>query len=176
MRDLRLDFQPSRSGALALVALLAAVMLCVDAALDWQAAGQRLDDIESRVTEAEKRYKRLNRRGSEASERIAALPPEQSKALNQATAAIAFDWESIYRAVDRASGEDVALLAIVPDMAGKTLQISGEARSLKAALAFVEALPQAPLARASLSSHKIKQADPQRPVLFEIVAQWRMAP
>lgn len=172
MRDLQLDFQPRRPGPLALLALLAAALVCLDAGIEWRAAGLRLNEVSARVAEAEKR---LNRQSGQANERFAALPPEQSKALSQASAAIAFDWEAIYRSIDRATGEDIALLAIVPDMAGKSLQISGEARDLKSLLAFVEALPQAPLTRASLASQKIKQDDPQHPVLFDIVAYWRFS-
>ena len=52
------------------------------------------------------------------------------------------------------------------------MQISGEARDLKAALAFVEALRREPFANVALLSHQIKQSDPQQPILFEIAATW----
>jgi hypothetical protein len=43
---------------------------------------------------------------------------------------------------------------------------------MKAALAFVDALRVAPLAKVALLSHQIKQNDPQQPVIFEISATW----
>jgi len=97
---------------------------------------------------------------------------EESKALRIAIDAIRVDWEGLYRAIDQAVGDDVALLAVRPSSTGKAVQISGEARDMKAVLAFVEALRAAPLAKVSLLSHQIKQNDPQQPIIFEIAATW----
>ena len=50
-----------------------------------------------------------------------------------------------------------------------------EARDLGAMLAFVDALrsdPQTRLAQVVLISHQVRQNDPQRPITFEISAQW----
>ena len=97
---------------------------------------------------------------------------DESKALRQAISAIRIDWAQLYRSIDAATSEDISLLAIRPNAQGKSVQISGEARDLKAALAFVEALRREPLANAALVSHQIKQNDPQRPIIFEIAATW----
>jgi hypothetical protein len=85
---------------------------------------------------------------------------------------IRIDWEKLYRSIDQATSEEIGLLAIRPSVAGKSVQISGEARDMAAALAFVEALRREPLTNAALLSHQIKQSDPQRPIVFEIAATW----
>ncbi len=174
MRELDLDFQPRRRGLLPVVLLLAGAVLAADAWLDARALGRQLDDIENQVHQAQRRADRLARDGGPSSG--AALTAGQDKALRQAVAAIGVDWEGLYRHLDQAVSEEVALLAIVPEASGKTLQISGEARHLPAALAFVEALRRPPLARAILLSHRIKSEDGQRPVVFEISATWQPAP
>lgn len=171
MRDLCLDFQPRRAGLLPVVLLLAGAFLAADAWFDAYRLGLQQEEIEVQLRQAQRRADRLVRDGNAAAGPT--LNAEQDKALHLATAAIAIDWEALYRHIDQATREDVALLAIVPNTAGKTLQITGEARNLPAALAFVEALRRPPLPQATLLSHKIKTEDGQRPVVFEISATWK---
>lgn len=172
MRDLSLDFLPRRPGLLPVVLLLAGGVLAVDAGFDLKALGRQQDDLAAQVQQAERRADRLARAGKPDA---AALNAEQDKALRQAAAAIAIDWEALYRHIDRATQEDVALLTIVPNVAGKSLQISGEARNLPAVLSFVEALRRPPLTEAILLSHQTKSEDGQRPVVFEISATWNLS-
>lgn len=176
MRDLALDFQPRRPGLLPFILLLVGAVLCADAWLEASQQNAQLADLESRQEQAKRRADRLNRASREAAQREAALPAEQGKALQQAVAAIRIDWDGLYRQIERATPEDVSLLGITPNAAAKSLQISGEARNLHAALGFVDALRRPPLSQVSLLSHKIKTDDPQRPVSFEISATWTSAP
>ncbi len=171
MREIMLDFQPRRPGLLALVLLLAGVLLCADAWLEETVLRERLNEVESRLAQSRQRADRLaaGRRDSRPENVFSA---EESSALRQAIGAIRIDWETLYRSIDKAVSEEVSLLAIRPNVTGKSLQISGEARDLAAALAFVEALRQEPLAHVALLSHQIKQNDPQHPIVFEISATW----
>lgn len=172
MRDLGLDFQPRRPGLLPLVLLLAGGVLLADAGFDLKQLDQQREDIAAQVQQAQRRADRLARHGKPDA---TPLNAEQDKVLRQTAAAIAIDWEALYRHIDQATREDVALLAIVPNVAGKSLQISGEARHLPAALAFVEALGRPPLAQAILLSHQTKSEDGQHPVVFEISATWNLS-
>jgi Tfp pilus assembly protein PilN len=176
MRDLALDFQPRRPGLLPLILLLVGAVLCADAWLEASQQNAQLADLESRQEQAKRRADRLTRASREAAQREAALPAEQGKALQQAVGAIRIDWEALYRHIDQATQEEVSLLAITPNVAAKSLQISGEARNLQAALGFVESLRRPPLSQVNLLSHKIKADDPQRPVSFEIAATWTSSP
>ncbi|MBL8415610.1 MAG: hypothetical protein JNM42_14315 [Propionivibrio sp.] len=171
MREIMLDFQPRRPGLLALVLLFAGVLLCADAWLEDTTLRERLNDVESRLAQARQRADRLaaGRRDSRPENVFSA---EENSALRQAIGAIRIDWDKLYRSIDRAVSEEVSLLAIRPNAAGKSLQISGEARDMAAALAFVEALRREPLAHVALLSHQIKQNDPQHPIVFEISATW----
>lgn len=171
MREIDLDFQPRRPGALTIVLLVAGLLLGIDVWLDARALGEQLAEAELGLAQAKRRAERIetSRRDSQPENVFSA---EENKALRLAIDAIRVDWEGLYRAIDQAVGEDVALLAIRPSATGKAVQISGEARDMKAALAFVEALRGAPLAKVALLSHQIKQSDPQQPIIFEIAATW----
>ncbi|WP_265946196.1 PilN domain-containing protein [Dechloromonas sp. A34] len=172
MPDLGLEFQPHRPGLLPLLLLFAAGVLCVDAGIDLRDQHAQLAELQAQQAAAQRRAERLALATSASAGRAAALPSDQEKALRQAVAAIRVDWEELYRHIDRATPEDVALLALTPNVAGASLQISGEARDIKAALGFVEALRRPPLSKVSLLSHKVKAEDPQHPVTFEIAATW----
>lgn len=171
MRDLGLDFQPRRPGLLTVVLLFAGVLLCADAWLEDRTLLSQQEEVEARLAQAKRRADRVDagRRDSRPENVFSA---EEGKTLRQTIGLIRIDWEQLYRSIDAATGEDVALLAIRPSAAGKAVQISGEARNMAAALAFVEALRREPLDKAVLLSHQIKQSDPQQPILFEIAATW----
>lgn len=173
MRNPDIDFQPRRPGLLGMALLLAGGVLCADTWYDWQGKREQLADLQAQMNQLEKRSKQLRRNGQPGNEPETALTAEQGKALRQAENTIRIDWEALYRHIDRATGEDLVLLGITPNTAAHTLQLSGEARNLPAILAFIEALRQAPLEQVALLSHKIKSDDPQRPISFEIAANWK---
>jgi len=177
VREIALDFQPRRPGLLSLVVLLAGLLLCADAWFDDSTLRAAQSEAESRLAASLRRAERAAASRREARPE-SVFPAAEAKALGQAVAAIGVDWEALYRAIDRATSDDVALLAIRPNVAGRTVQISGEARDIAAALAFVDALRQgapSPLAQPVLISHQTRQNDPQHPIVFEIAATWRSA-
>jgi hypothetical protein len=142
MRDPALNFQPRRPGLLTVVLLLAGLLLCADAWLEASTLRSQLDEVESKLAQAKRRADRID------------VSRRDSRP------------ENVF------SADESSLLAIRPNAAGKSVQISGEARDMKAALAFVEALRREPLDNAALLSHQLKQNDPQRPIIFEISATW----
>lgn len=81
-------------------------------------------------------------------------------------------WDTLFRELETASGEGVALLAIQPDPASRKIRIAGEARKLEAVLDYVERLEaRKGLTGVFLLGHEIRDAPP-RPVAFTINAQW----
>jgi hypothetical protein len=171
MRDPGLDFQPRRPKFLTLVLFAAAVLLAGDAAFEEFNSRARLEDALQQTARAETRRGR-----AEAQQRQqqpeSLLSAEQAAALRVATGALAVEWERLFLTIDQAVGEDVALLAIRPSLAAQSVQISGEARDMAAALAFADALRRAPLARVVLLSHSVRINEPGRPIAFEISAEW----
>ena len=170
MRRFDLDFQPRRPGLLAVVLLLAALILCLDQWLEYDRLRQQNSELQSRLEQLQQRAKRLN---GQAARPESLFSVEENKALQQAVKAIRVDWEALFRHVEQASGKDISLLQIRPNVSGRTLHVGGEARNMAAALAFVDALRGAPLSDVVLISHQIKQNDAQRPIVFEIAATWQ---
>jgi Tfp pilus assembly protein PilN len=90
---------------------------------------------------------------------------------------LSLPWERMFRAVESAVGTDVALLAIEPDAAKQTLQVSGEARDYTAVLAFMARLEDGhQLQRVHLLSHEVRTDAPERPTQFTLSARWRAQP
>lgn len=171
MREIDLDFQPRRPGMLSVVLLLAALLLGADVWLEDGELRGKLDEAEASLAKAQRRAERLDA-GQRNSRPENVFTADESKAMRQAISAIRIDWEALYRGIDQSISEEVSLLAIRPSVTARTVQISGEARDMAAALAFVESLRREPLAQVVLLSHQIKQSDPQNPIVFEISATW----
>lgn len=174
MRDPGLDFQGRRGWLPGILLLLVAGVLCLDALAEYHGLSLQREELAERERAATRRAERL------AAARRAATPDTlfsaaEIKLMQQAAQAMRVDWEGLFAAVERAGSEEVCLLAVRPDVGGKALWLSGEARDLPAVLAFVEALRKAPLANVVLLSHQIRQGDPQHPVSFEIAATWTPA-
>lgn len=174
MREPMLDFQPRRPRLMTLALVAAGIVLCLDAGLEYAALDERLSAVGEQLERATRHAERqaAARRDSRPEELFS---PAEGKSLQQSAKALRVDWEGLFGGIEQAVSEDVCLLAVRPDVAGKSVQISGEARNLAAALAFVDALKQDPLSRVVLLSHQIRHSDPQRPVVFEIAATWTTA-
>ena len=70
---------------------------------------------------------------------------------------------------------DVSLLTVEPDRVNRKLKLTAEARSLPAALQYVQRLQKNPaLHDALLESHQIRTEITERPVRVQIVADWRI--
>lgn len=172
MRNLTdLDFQPRRPGPLPVLLLLVGAVLCADQWIEYNRLREQREETQGRLEQVERRAARIDasRRDSQPENVFSA---DENKALRQTFGAIRVDWAALNRHIENATSADVALLAVRPNVSGRALQISGEARNISAALAFVDALRTHPLADVVLVSHQIRQNDPQRPIVFEISATW----
>jgi len=69
----------------------------------------------------------------------------------------------------------VAVLEVEPDPAKHQVRITAEARSLPAALAYLERLQKSRVLRyPMLESHERKKDDPEHPVRVKLAAEWRL--
>jgi Tfp pilus assembly protein PilN len=105
------------------------------------------------------------------------LAPEQVAAVNRAVAALNLPWDNLFGAVEAARPEKVALLNLEPDGVRRSLRLVAEARDSADMLAFVDRLAARPeLATVNLVKHEIQEKDAQRPLRFQVDAQWKEAP
>jgi hypothetical protein len=123
--------------------------------------------------------------------RIAAVAPGRRAAKSDPGAARAEDdareavtelstpWSVLLRELELASQDSngtVAVLGVEPDREKRQVHVIAEARTLPTALTYVERLQQsAALRYPMLESHEVQSKDPERPVRFQIRADWRLA-
>ena len=110
----------------------------------------------------------------------AAMPPERLREValaNRIADRLNLPWSGLFDAIEQSAGAPVTLLALQPDPQDEMVRLSGEGRSLPAVLAYLDLLQQQPaLAGVRLESHETLVQDPQRPVRFVAVTQWRLRP
>ncbi|SFW37735.1 PilN domain-containing protein [Nitrosovibrio sp. Nv17] len=98
---------------------------------------------------------------------------QEIRRANMVLNEIALPWGALFDSVERATGQDVALLAFQPNAAGRTMRMSGEAKGMPALLGFIGALEREPvLEDVYLLKYEIKQDDPQQPIVFSVMASW----
>ncbi|MBA2658518.1 MAG: fimbrial assembly protein [Nitrosospira sp.] len=98
---------------------------------------------------------------------------QEFRRANAVMSEIDLPWGALFDSVEYAASHDVALLSVQPDAAGRTMRIGGEAKTMSALLDFVGALEREPVLKdAYLLKYEIKQDDPQRPIIFSLMASW----
>lgn len=100
--------------------------------------------------------------------------PEEIKMARDALDRLSMPWGKLFGALETATGEKVALLAIEPDVRTGTVLITGEAADYRSALDYVSALDRTgTLQRPHLVHHERNAGDPQSGLRFSISAAWR---
>jgi Tfp pilus assembly protein PilN len=146
-------------------------------ALAALAGAKQLDTFitaKQEVARMEARISRIASRSEHAS--VVALPDSTIREIRRANDVIeqiALPWDRLFRAVESAAGEKVALLGITPDQKSGTVEVAGEAADLGAMFDYVKRLQRQPsLARVYLLNQKLNDQDAQRPVRFTVTASW----
>ncbi|MFC5462372.1 PilN domain-containing protein [Massilia niabensis] len=98
----------------------------------------------------------------------------QAAAVNAAILQLNLPWRDLHDAVAATTPAAVALLALEPDAKRRVLRITAEARSSDDMLAYVERVQDLEwFANVALTRHEINEQDPNRPIRFQLDAQWR---
>ena len=123
----------------------------------------------------EARIAQMERRGG-AGDRADAIPETTQREIRQANEVIgqiALPWERLFKAVEAAAGNKVALLGITPDSRSGTVEVSGECADLATVFDYVARLDrQDSLGHVYLLNHQVNAQDPLRPVRFTVSASW----
>ena len=178
MKRVRLDFAPpsvarslfhTRPAGWALAA--AAVLLCLAAAvLGWQLLASR------HTFNAQLAAVRVRANAPAAAPVQAAGPAisaSQAAAVNGAVLQLNLPWRALHDAIGAATPRSIALLALEPDARKRTMRITAEAKTSDDMIAYVEQLKQQELfAAVVLTRHEINDQDPNKPIRFQLDAQW----
>jgi Tfp pilus assembly protein PilN len=170
---MEIDFQSHAGGGWAGAALLVAGLAAAGASLQWYAQiGGEIGALEAQVDE----IKRIARRGSGEFVESSRDPKELQQEIRYANAIIkqmAVPWEGLFKELESSAGKSVALLSMQPNLQNRQVRISGEAKNLEAVFDYARRLgTSALLDQVYLTEHAVKTEQPQKPVVFSLVAQW----
>jgi Tfp pilus assembly protein PilN len=105
------------------------------------------------------------------------VPPAQAGAVNASVQQLNVPWRGLHDAVQAATPATIALLALEPDAKKSSVRITAEAKNSDDMIAYVEALQHIDwFTTVLLARHEINEQDPNRPIRFQVDAQWRAAP
>jgi Tfp pilus assembly protein PilN len=178
MKRVRIDFAPPslartvhRTGPLGWSLVALALLLCVAAgATGWQMiARQRVLDTRLAVVRAHAGVP-LPVTPSTPQPQVGEA---QAAAVNAAVLQLNLPWRALHDAIAAATPDSIALLALEPDPRRRSMKITAEARTSDEMIAYVEQLKQQELFGAvALVRHEINELDPNRPIRFQLDAQW----
>lgn len=101
-----------------------------------------------------------------------------SKEAREITLRLATPWGAVLdelESASRDSGNSIAILSVQPDREARRVTLVAEARSLPAALGYVQRLQLTKTLRhPSLDSHEVRTDSPDRPVRVQITAEWKL--
>jgi Tfp pilus assembly protein PilN len=177
MRKMRIDFAAPgwrralyRAHPAALAGCALGLALCAGAAAyGYQMAQQQ----RARAEQLGEQKQRQGQQGGAALAAKVQMPEAQSKAINAAVLQLNLPWRDMQEAVGEATPASIALLALEPDPNKQVLKISAEAKNPDDMIAYIEQLKQQEFfVSAALVRHEINDLDPNRPVRFQVEAQW----
>ena len=154
--------------------LASGILFLVSVAWYYHALGLKISDAEmlvSRLKEAEK-----NTHLSPVTEtRDAKQIVGETKQANAVILALSLPWKEFFEAFEVSQINDVAVLAIEPDVMKGVVHISAEAKKLESMLDYVSSLQKIALFREVLIlNHQIQEQDPQKPIRFVLQASWEI--
>jgi len=182
MRKVRIDFAPPSlrrtlyhaprgTWSLVIVALALAGPL---ASVSAQYRGLQRAQAQRAAQTAQARARAVARAPVAAPARV--VPPAQAGAVNAAAQQLNLPWRGLYDAVQAATPATIALLALEPDAKRNSVRITAEAKGSDDMIAYVEQLERIEwFSTVLLARHEINEQDKNRPIRFQIDAQWRPA-
>jgi Tfp pilus assembly protein PilN len=180
MKKVRIDFAPPglvrsvfRTPRLAWAMLWIVCMLAVSLAFMSATVSRRQSEIGLLRAQSQARTVVPVAAPAAARPRV---PEAQAAAVNAAVLQLNLPWRALHDAVQAGTPANIALLALEPDARKSTVRITAEAKSSDDMIAYVEQLQKSEWFNGVLlSRHEINEQDPNRPIRFQLDAQWRPA-
>ncbi|MGZ8288691.1 MAG: PilN domain-containing protein [Telluria sp.] len=178
MKPVRIDFAAPGLARTLYRTPAAAWMLAVFALALCLAAAAVFADLAAREREHQQALAAVRARSNVqvAAPVVAVRPPvsaAQANAVNATVLQLNLPWRALQDAVASATPAGIALLALEPDARKRSLKISAEARGSDEMIDYVARLKREEMfADVVLTHHEISEADPNRPIRFELEAAW----
>ena len=178
MKRVRIDFAPPsmqrtlhRAGPGTWAVAVLGLALCAAAAtLGWRLVAQQRADTE------QLNAARLRSRAPVVAAPVVPGPrisEAQAAAVNAAILQLNLPWRAVHDAIAAATPPAIGMLALEPDARKRNLKITAEAKSSDAMIEYVELLKREELfAGVTLIRHEINEQDPNKPIRFQLEAEW----
>jgi hypothetical protein len=173
-RALRLDFltEKPRTASTGLVVLFAGLAALAAVLVEYRAVSAETAALESHIAD----FRRMTRRELPPIREAAIDGKTLAQEIRQANLVLAqlnLPWDALFREMEGAALEGITLLAIQPEPGAGQVRIAGEAKNYDTALAYVAKVESSDrFANVFLTSHQVRANAPQRPVVFELLADW----
>ena len=156
--------------------LLIGLLVLAGVLMQFRQVTEEVNHWTNRVERLEKQQQQKAAPRTRSTPRIKEFSQEIRKEITQANAIldqINLPWETLFDAIEHAATDEIALLSLQPNVASRTLRLSGEAKSMSELLDFVEALErELVFENVHLLNYKVKQDNPHRPIIFLLTAAW----
>ncbi|MBY0572790.1 MAG: PilN domain-containing protein [Undibacterium sp.] len=102
------------------------------------------------------------------------ISTEKAHSINQVIGQLNLPWSDLLDALEDVRVKEVALLDIQPQPQSHTIRIVAEAKTSDDMFAYVEKLSRLSFFQsATLSKHEVSEQDPNKPIRFQLDAQWQ---
>ena len=171
MPPLVIDYQDRRQGLrLGWLILGIAVLLSLDAAYTRWTLEREVGALEVHLQGKTRTVSSSSPQDEKSAKPLDVERGEAEEVMRQ----LATPWETLFRSIERAYIDEVALLGVQPDAQRRSVTITGEAKEYGDILTYVTRLRgEAPFADVYLVGNEVKESDPHRPLLFTVAAQWK---
>lgn len=177
MRALKLDYRQDRRMQHVAGFVLLALALAFAATLVWYYQGMSREQarLAAVIEKAEGGQQHLRPTAGPA------LDPEKTKAVmafsNRVVEKLNLPWDDLFAALEEAKGDDIALLGVDPNAKERSVKLTGEARKFDAMFDYIRALRDGKMLKdVYLTTHKIDDQNPDKPVRFTLEATWVAKP
>lgn len=101
------------------------------------------------------------------------IPESQAIAVNKAIEQLNLPWRDLFDALESATPNSIALIAIEPDAKKHVLKAIAETKTSDEMIGYIEQLKKQPFfGNVILTKHEINDQDPNKPVRFQLEAVW----
>jgi hypothetical protein len=175
---LRLDFAPGARH----VSPLGLAMLVVSTILLGAVAFELAEMLAGNARQADTLAALEARRGMAANGATSSIAPEPAvlarvRSVRQVAQTLTTPWADLLESLESAPNQSVALLAVEPSVAKRSIRLTAEARNATDMLEYLSALQRdARLSSAVLVSHEVQAKSPGSPLRFQIQAVWGARP
>lgn len=160
-----------RQNALGIVVLLLSIGLS-----GWLLWKQHATSVEKDLLETKvEQLRRTSIKATHGGEVIPDVLAQEIRFANDALSQVPMPWEELFKALESAKDDRIALIALQPNAQKREIRISGEAQDFDALILYRDKLAaERVLSNIQLMTHQIVAHPTRQPVKFDLIASWNM--